>query len=40
MIKEEKERVEKQAENLGKEGLKGKTESLEKAIAQNEVQDM
>ena len=32
--------MEKQAENLGKEGLKGKTESLEKAIAQNEVQDM
>ena len=34
---EEKERVRKQAEDLGENGLKGKQESLEKAIAENEA---
>ena len=37
LVAEEKERVEKQAESLGEEGLKEKNEQLEAAIAQNEV---
>ncbi len=37
MVAEEKERVEGQARALGAEGLTGKSEVLEKAIAQNEV---
>lgn len=37
MIAEEKERVRKQAEDLGEAGLKTNTEELKKAVAQNEV---
>lgn len=37
MVAEEKERVKKQAEGLGGEGLSKKTQELTKAIAQNEV---
>lgn len=37
VIAKEKERVEKQAEELGEEGLKRKEEEIETAIAQNEV---
>lgn len=37
MVAEEKERVESQAKALGEAGLAGKSEELDKAIAQNEV---
>ncbi len=40
MVAVETERVEDQAKHLGEAGLKGKTEALEMAIAQNEVCNM